>query len=125
MTKKRPPNQWQPAPERQLPGWLRVMCWDSCVLALRMKPIIEAKAKANQAAMGGALREKSHEVDAPIRTDEVVAGLANLGKDTIRKIEHIEQAVFLERINQAGGVGFMACDCRNVMRELQSMKGTI
>jgi hypothetical protein len=36
-----------------------------------------------------------------------------------------EQAVFLERINQAGGVGFMARDCRDVMRELQSMKGTI
>lgn len=29
-----------------------------------------------------------------------------------------EQAVFLERINQAGGVGFVARDCRDVIREL-------
>ena len=29
-----------------------------------------------------------------------------------------EQAVFLERINGAGGVGFMARDCRDVLREL-------
>jgi hypothetical protein len=29
-----------------------------------------------------------------------------------------EQAVFLERIRCAGGVGFMARDCRDVLREL-------
>jgi VRR-NUC domain len=29
-----------------------------------------------------------------------------------------EQAVFLERINGAGGVGFIARDCRDVLREL-------
>ncbi len=29
-----------------------------------------------------------------------------------------EQAVFLERIRRAGGVAFMARDCRDVMREL-------
>jgi hypothetical protein len=128
----------------------QLMDYQRGVLALRMKPIIEARAlaamlegknqhsspseishEADQSARiegnaigGGKSSEKSHETS-PMRTDEVVAGLANLGKDTIRKIEHIEQAVFLERINQAGGVGFMACDCRNVMRELQSMKGTI
>ena len=56
-----------------------------------MKPIIEARAKSNQAAMGGALRPKSDEVDTPIRTDVAVADLANLGKDTIRKIEHIDE----------------------------------
>lgn len=31
-----------------------------------------------------------------------------------------EQAVFLERINQAGGVGFMARDLRDVLRELST-----
>ncbi len=29
-----------------------------------------------------------------------------------------EQAVFLERINTAGGIGFVARDCRDVIREL-------
>lgn len=35
--------------------------------------------------MGGALREKSREVETPIRTDEAVADLANISSDTIRK----------------------------------------
>lgn len=30
-----------------------------------------------------------------------------------------EQSLFLERIRQAGGVGFMARDCRDVLRELE------
>ena len=34
-----------------------------------------------------------------------------------------EQAVFLERINQAGGVGFMARDLRDVLRELSTKQG--
>jgi hypothetical protein len=59
------------------------------VLALRLKPIFEARAKANQSAMGGALRPKSDEAS-PIRTDVAAAEAANLGKDTIRKIERIE-----------------------------------
>ena len=33
-----------------------------------------------------------------------------------------EQAVFLERIRGAGGVGFMARDCRDVHRELSTCK---
>ena len=53
---------------------------------LRLKPIFEARAKENQAAMGGTLRPKSDEVETPIRTDVAVAAAANLGKDTIRKI---------------------------------------
>jgi len=32
-----------------------------------------------------------------------------------------EQAVFLERIRRAGGVAFVARDCRDVMRELRLM----
>jgi hypothetical protein len=58
-----------------------------------MKPIIEARALARQqGGQGGILlSEKSHEAT-PIRTDEVVAGLANISSNTIRKIEHIEQA---------------------------------
>jgi hypothetical protein len=65
------------------------------VLALRMKPIIEARAKGQQATSTGGLKlqlsPKSDEGVQPIRTDTAVASLANLGKDTIRKIEHIEK----------------------------------
>lgn len=82
------------------------------VLALRMKPIFEARALANMAArkgeQAGASSPKSDELTpdiftgevqpvapvkapAPIRTDTAVASLANLGKDTIRKIEQIEE----------------------------------
>lgn len=31
-----------------------------------------------------------------------------------------EQAIFLERVRAAGGVAFMARDCRDVLRELQT-----
>ena len=34
------------------------------------------------------------------------------------------QVVFLERIRAAGGVGFVARDCRDVLRELQALEGT-
>ena len=34
-----------------------------------------------------------------------------------------EQAFFLERIRGAGGVAFMARDCRDVMRELNRLNG--
>lgn len=61
------------------------------VLALRLKPIYKARAKENQSSMGGSLREKSHEVETPIRTDEAVASLANISSNTIRKIERIEE----------------------------------
>lgn len=44
-------------------------------LALLPKPLIEAKARANQSAMGGPLRQKSDEVE-PIRTDETIAAIA-------------------------------------------------
>ena len=33
------------------------------------------------------------------------------------------QVVFLERIRAAGGVAFMARDCRDVRRELQALEG--
>ena len=76
----------------------------------RMKPIIEARAGAARAegnSNGGKSSPNSDttsdiftadaqptaplvEPAAPIRTDAAVASLANLGKDTIRKIEQIE-----------------------------------
>ena len=79
------------------------------VLALRMKPIFEARALASYQANVGRPVKSSPISDAitpdiftgevqpvtpvkapaPIRTDTAVASLANLGKDTIRKIERM------------------------------------
>lgn len=73
-------------------------------LALQMKPIIEARALASYQANVGRPNKSSPNSDAindiftgeplpqtapreSIRTDTEVAALANLGKDTIRKIE--------------------------------------
>ena len=91
------------------------------VLALRMKPIIEARAFTRQLStltQNTAVSPNSDErtLDiftadaqptapaiepaAPIRTDAAVASLANLGKDTIRKIEQIEQQAAPARTKQ-------------------------
>jgi hypothetical protein len=55
---------------------LRVMCWDSCVLALRMKPIIEARANEQQVRKPDSVSPKSDEQITTIRTDAAVANLA-------------------------------------------------
>lgn len=63
------------------------------VLALRMKPIIEARnlAKKHEGInQHSSLSEISHEAT-PARTDETVASLANISSNTIRKIERIEE----------------------------------
>ena len=68
------------------------------VLALRMKPIIEARAKDNQKLSDGPGikgRPISDDLNL-IRTDAAVASLANLGKDTIRKIEQLEREALPE-----------------------------
>ena len=75
-------------------GRRNINIYDRGLLALRMKGIVEAKAKANHLANAGdktseAARQKS---DAPlekIRTDKEVAKLAEISHDTIRKIEKI------------------------------------
>lgn len=75
------------------------------VLALRMKPIMEKRARAQQGERTD-IRPKSDEGIKPIRTDAAVADLANLGKDTIRKIERIEEvaAPEVKAIAAAGDV---------------------
>ncbi len=64
------------------------------LLALRLKPIFEARAKQNLSAAGASAAPgkpslNSDGVIQPIRTDVAVAEAAHLGKDTIRKIERI------------------------------------
>ena len=64
------------------------------MLALRLKPIIEARAAQKRIDTQGRpekLRPNSDAVDQPnIRTDETLAVIADIGKDTIRKIEQLE-----------------------------------
>ena len=56
-------------------------------LALVAKPLIEAKARANQGARND-IRENSHEGS---RTDETLADMAGVSSNTIRKVERIAQ----------------------------------
>ena len=56
--------------------------------ANRVKSIIEARAKAKQLRKSkDSVHPKSDEQTSSIRTDKAVAELANVGKDTIRKVE--------------------------------------
>jgi hypothetical protein len=64
-------------------------------LALKLKPIFEARAKANHLANAGDKKSKSAclKSDEPIikiRTDNEMAKVAGIGKDNIRKIEKVE-----------------------------------
>lgn len=62
------------------------------VLALRMKPIIAKRAEEKMlAGVETNPSQKSDEGVKPIRTDEAVSELAHISRDTIRKIERIEE----------------------------------
>ena len=74
-------------------------------LALRLKPIVQEKAKEKQAEFYGnqyksGLRQKSDEVQT--RTDEELAKLAGVSRDTIRKVELIKNEGTEEQIQRAG-----------------------
>lgn len=65
-------------------------------LALKMKRMVQARAKANQQDHGGTapgkektVRQKSDEVTPPIRTDEELAKMAGVSRYTIRQAEKI------------------------------------
>jgi len=91
------------------------------VLALRMKPIVEAQAKAQQGARTD-ISPKSDESTKPIRTDDVVAGLANIGRNTLRKIEKLEIAAEPEvkRLAAAGAVSInLATQFAELPQEVQ------
>ena len=53
-------------------------------LALKLKPLIAAKAKANQRASGGAVPQKSAK---PVDTRQELARAAGVSHDTIHKVE--------------------------------------
>jgi len=63
-------------------------------IALKMKPLIEVKAKENQEIRKGAQLGTSSQNSvelSPIRTDSTVAELAGVSRDTVRKVEKIQQ----------------------------------
>lgn len=68
------------------------------VLALRMKPIMQKRAEERRVETQGRPEKLSQISDAVIerpaekfRADEAVSELANISRDTIRKIERIEE----------------------------------
>lgn len=73
-------------------------------LALRLKPIIQEKAKENQIKSGGAVRQKSAQ---PVKTRDELAKLAGVSHDTIEKVEIIQKEGSPEQVERAqkGGKG--------------------
>lgn len=77
--------------------------------ALMMKPIIEGRAKANSVASGerfGKGSQNSDEPIAPIRTDDAVAEMAGVSRDTVRKVEAIKESAAPEVVQavRSGGL---------------------
>lgn len=74
-------------------------------LVLRLKPIVQEKTQENREKNQGRpdtkkLRQKSDTVK--IRTDEELAKLAGVSRDTIRKVELIKNEGTEEQIQRAG-----------------------
>lgn len=72
---------------RNLTDAMRVM------VALQLKPMVQAKAKEKQASGGGDKktpdRSVSQKSDEPIRVDEEIAKAAGVSRDTVRKVEAV------------------------------------
>ena len=70
-------------------------------LALVSKSIVEARAKGNQAVrkgeQAGATSLNSDELITPTRTDEAIAKIAGVGKDTVRRVEAMQAVFTLQR----------------------------
>ena len=62
-------------------------CGFSQILALKIKPVIAAKAKKKQIEAGGAVRQKSDK--AVVDTKKELAKLAGVSHDTIAKVEKL------------------------------------
>lgn len=64
--------------------------YDRGVLTLQLKPLYAAEAKRRMSEGGGSGDSGRQKSDNPTRTDEQLAKLAGVSRDTIRKIEVIE-----------------------------------
>jgi len=69
-------------------GRRNLSAYDRSVLALKLKPLIAAKAKEKKIESGGAVPQKS--AKPPIDTREELAKVAGVSHDTIHKVETIE-----------------------------------
>lgn len=69
-------------------------------LALLLKPLIEEQARAHQGERTD-IRQNSDEGSAPIRTDETIASMAGVSRDTVRKVEAIQQNAAPEVVQAA------------------------
>jgi hypothetical protein len=78
--------------KRNMTDFARVM------LALKSKPMVEARAKARMVAGQADPRQNSDE--GPIRTDEWIAKIAGVSRDTVRKVEKIIEKASAEIIAQ-------------------------
>lgn len=87
-------------------------------LALKLKPIIQGKAKSNQIMGGGAVRQKSAQ---PVKSRDELAKLAGISHDTLLKAEMIQNQGTPEQIERArqGGRGNAISTIAN---EIQSAK---
>lgn len=89
-------------------------------LGLVKKPIIEARAKANQRKAGGAVPLKSAE---PVETNIEIAKAAGTGKDSVRKVEKIKETAAPELLAalRAGDVSINAgADIATLTHEKQA-----
>ena len=69
-------------------GRRNLSAYDRSILALKLKPVIAAKAKEKQIESGGAVPQKS--AKPPIETRAEIAKAAGVSHDTIAKVEKIE-----------------------------------
>lgn len=93
-------------------------------LALKLKPVIQEKARENIKTSGeyfGKGSQKSDEPISKIRTDEELAKTAGVSRDTIRKVETIKKEGTPEQIERArkGGKGNTV---NAIVNEIQSAK---
>jgi DNA-binding XRE family transcriptional regulator len=93
-------------------------------LALRLKPIIQEKAKENQIQSGGAVPQKSAK---PIETRIEIAKLAGVSHDTIDKTEKILEKGTTDQIQRAreGGKGNSVNAIFQEIREITETKTCI
>jgi hypothetical protein len=88
-------------------------------LALMMKPIIEGRARAKQESgiNQHSLRQNSDEPSQSIRTDDAVADMAGVSRDTVRKVEAIKESAPAE-VQQAVRAGDMSINLAAQVAEL-------
>ncbi len=98
-------------------------------LALRVKPLVEKKALANKQAAGGdrkseqakSLSQNSEKAIAPVHTDEELAKMAGVSRETIRKTEKIIQQASPELV-EAVKSGELSINLGNDLATLEADK---